>query len=161
MKINNKRYLDKPIMEILKKKGSHAKWGKICKDLRDQKEGVQDKVIDDALKRLIRLKCISQKEDGEYHLLQDPDKFNNNIQGRMELVTVEKNIVMDIIEYLISEPYEQSDSRSIWTVEDIKAVLPEYQPKKIAQAFSSNQDIFEYIPGRGWRLRSMLDENSY
>jgi len=68
----------------------------------------------------------------------------------------DKNIIRDIIEYLMSEPSDYglpaTKELMIWKIEDIEAVLRQYPIEDIKDALSSNQDIFEYIPGKRWRL---------
>lgn len=71
------------------------------------------------------------------------------------------DIMVDIIEHLMEEPSEYSlleihppsKRLPIWKTEDFQEVFPRYSKKQIREILSSNDHIFEYIHGVGWRLR--------
>jgi hypothetical protein len=101
-------------------------------------------------------------------LQEQIEKLKEELQRLKSLNPCEDNrdIITDIIEYLMEEPsgyslleiHPPSKHLPIWKTEDFKEVFPRLSKKRIREILSSNDHIFEYIQGEGWRLRDILQD---
>lgn len=154
-KHNPKGEVKKVIKEFLTNRvGRPSRFNEIAKYVNDNCEPELSPIISFILKQMIIDGDIFKNDNKDYFIRDEKSPHP------------EKDVIVgDIFEYLISDPYgdeyydtNSSVDKTIWTAEDIKAVLPKYTIENIKKAFSLNQNFFEYIPGRGWRARSVSED---